>query len=76
MLNTETDLDQGHLHNQGPVLVILEAQDTTMVITFIMMLPGEGSDHAHLLPSLAQDWNTDRPLLKPSLFLFYIKPNR
>ncbi len=45
MLNMETDLDQGHNHDQGPVLVILEAQDTIMVFTFIMMTPGEGNRH-------------------------------
>ena len=53
MPNIKANLGQNHDHNQGLVLVILEAQDTTMVITDIMMTLGEGNSHAHLLPSPA-----------------------
>ncbi len=52
MLNTVTDLYQGHNCNHGPVLVILKAQDTIMVTTFIMMTTGEDNGCAHLLLSL------------------------
>ncbi len=72
--NTKTDLDQGCNHDQGHILVILKAWDTIMVTTFIMMTPGEGNGHSNSLPSLAQDWNANCPLLEPNLLLFYIKP--
>ncbi len=36
---------------QGPVLMILDAQDTTMAPTFTTMTPGEGVGHAHPSPS-------------------------
>ncbi len=52
MLNTAASLDQEHNHDQGPIHVTLKALDTTMVITFIMMTPGEGNGHNHPLPSL------------------------
>ncbi len=52
MPNVEANLDQDHNNNQGPVLVILEAKHTIMVITYIMMTPGEGNSHAHPLPLL------------------------
>ncbi len=72
--NIKAKLDQDNDHNQGPVLMILKAQDKTMVITYIMMTPEDGNGHAHMLPSLTKDWNANCPLLKPNLFLFYIKP--
>ncbi len=53
MLNTTTDLDQEHNCNEDPFLMILKAQDTIMVTTFIMMTPGEGNSHFQPLPSLA-----------------------
>ncbi len=55
MTNIKANLDQDNDHNQGPLLVILKAQDTTMVITDIMMTPGEGNSHNCLLPTLPQD---------------------
>ncbi len=74
MLNIEADLGQDHNHDQCPICMTLNAQDTTMVITYIAMTPWEGNRHAHLFPSLAQDWNANRLLCKPNLLLFYIKP--
>ncbi len=76
MPNIEADLDQYHNHNhdQGPVLVIFKVWDMTIVIAYIMMTPREGNGHTCLLPSLAQDWNANRPLLDPNLLLFYINP--
>ncbi len=53
MRNIAANLDQCQGHNHGPILVILEVQDMIMVITFIMMTPGEGNSHNHPLPSLA-----------------------
>ncbi len=53
MLNTKVDPDQDHIHDQGPVLVLLQARGTIMVTTFVMMTLGEGNSHAHPLPSLA-----------------------
>ncbi len=41
MPNSTTNPDQEHICNQGPVLVILETQDTSMVTTFMMMTTGE-----------------------------------
>ncbi len=74
MPNIKANLDRDHDHDQVPVLVILEAQDTTMVITYVIMTPGEGNGHACLFPSLAQDWNVEHSLLKPNLLLFYVEP--
>ncbi len=70
MLNIKANLDKNHDHDQGPVCMTLEAQDTTMVITFIMMTLGGGNGHAHQFPSLAQDWNLGHPLLEPNPLLF------
>ncbi len=49
MLNTVANLDQSHNQDQGPVLVILEAQDTIMITTFIMMTTGEEKGRVYLL---------------------------
>ncbi len=70
--NTVTDPDQEHDCNQGPILIILEAQDTIMVTTFMMMTTGEGNGRAHPLPPLVQDQTKDCPLLEPNLLLFNI----
>ncbi len=68
-----TNPDQDHNRNQGPVLVILDPQDMIMVTIFMMMTPGGGNRHTHLLLSLAQDLTVERPLLEPYLLLFNIK---
>ncbi len=47
--NTVIDPDQNHDCHQGSVLVILEAQDTIMVTTFIMMTTGVEEGCARLL---------------------------
>ncbi len=47
MPNTVTDPDQDQDRDQGPVLVPLEAQDTIMVTTFIMMTTGAENGHVH-----------------------------
>ncbi len=52
MMNTETDPDQEHNHDQGPVLVILKPQDTIMVTIFMIMTPGEGIGSAETPLSL------------------------
>ncbi len=52
MPNTKTDPDQEHDHNQGPVIVILETQDTIMVTIFMMMTPGGGIGKSQPLPPL------------------------
>ncbi len=73
MLNTETNPDPDHDCDQGPVLVPLEAQDTVMVTTFIMMTAGaENSRVCPLLP-LVQDLTKDRPLLEPNHLWFTIR---
>ncbi len=72
MPNTATNPDQEHNHNHGPVLMILEPQDTIMVNIFMMMIPGEGIGKTQPLLSLVQDWNVERPLLKANLLLFNI----
>ncbi len=72
MPNTLTNPDKEHNHNQGPVLVILEPQDTIMVTIFIMMTPGECIQNVQPLLSLGQDWNIELPLLEPNLLLLNI----
>ncbi len=52
MPNTVTNLDQDHNCDQGPILMTLNAQDTIMVTTLIMMTTGKGNWNAHLLLSL------------------------
>ncbi len=73
MPNTVTDPDQDHDRDQGPVLVPLEAQDTIMVTTFIMMTTGAEHGCVHLFLPLAQDRTEDCPLLEPKLLRFTIK---
>ncbi len=73
MPNTMTDPDQDHDRDQGPVLVPLEAQDTVMVTTFIMMTTGAENGRVHLFLPLARDWIEDRPLLEPNHLRFPIK---
>lgn len=52
ILNIVTDLDQEHNHHQGPLLMILEPQDTIIVTIFMLMTPEEGNRHTLPLPSL------------------------
>ncbi len=52
MPNTVTDPDQEQYHNQGHVLVILEAKDMIMVTIFMMMTPGGGIGKSQPLPPL------------------------
>ncbi len=52
MPNSVADPDQEHNHNQGPVLAILEPQDTITVTKFMMMTLGKASEtrsHCSLL---------------------------
>ncbi len=73
MPNSATNPDQEHDHNQGPILVIIESQETTMVTIFMMMTTGEGIRNTWPLLSLLQDQTVERSLLEPNLLLFNIK---
>ncbi len=73
MQNPETDPDQEHNCNQGPIFVILETQDTNMVTKFMMMTTEERNRDTHLLLSLVQGRTMERFLLEPNLLLFNIK---
>ncbi len=73
MPNTVTDLDQEHDYDQGPILVTLEAQDTIMVTTFIIMTTGEENRRFHLLLPLIQVWAENHLLLEPNHLQFNIR---
>ncbi len=73
MPNTTTNLDLDQDHDQGPLPMILEAQDTIMVTTFIMMTTGVENGCAHPLLLLVQVQIDDHPLLEPNHLWFNIK---